>query len=104
MIDILIVVFIILTIGFVLGWKLREVYATRIVNQLFSNHEEQLSSNIMNVHMEVDRGQFYIYDSATNAFITQVKTKEEMFEFFNKTYPDKTVMMKRQDLELFDLS
>jgi hypothetical protein len=104
MTDILILCFIVFALSFTLGWRGREWYATRVVDKLLNTHRNEISENIMNVHMEVERGNFYIYDSSNNAFITQVKTKEEMFDFFTQKYPNKTVMMTRSDLELFDAS
>ena len=99
--DILIITAIVFFISFILGWRGREWYATRVIERML-NPKDNTQSNILNVHMEVERGIFYIYDSSNNAFITQVKTKEEMFDFFTKSYPTRTVMMTRQDLELFD--
>jgi hypothetical protein len=106
--DILILFFAV-AVGFLLGWRTREWYASQVVKKYLKNYEDshypsEPNDKIMNVYLEVDRGNFYIYDYSSKAFITQVKTKEEMFDYFSDKYPDKTVMMKREHLDMFDVA
>ena len=100
--DILIPLIVIAAIFFLLGWKLREYWAIRTVDKFMKAAAEAQTNNIINVNVHKDHGQFYIYNNSDNSFITQVKTKEELFKYFSERHPDKTVMMKNEDLALFD--
>lgn len=94
------------SVFFGLGWKFRELHAQRIVNKYLKNAdkaiEKDLEEHTMHVHIHKEHGSFYIYNSADDTFIAQVKSKEEMFDFFKNKYPSKNVLMKNTDLELFD--
>lgn len=94
-----------LSIGFMLGWRLREIHAKSVVNRMLSDVSQEQSSheNTMNIEVVKEHDQFYVYDSKDNAFIVQVKTKQELFDFFKKTFPEKTVLMKNEHFALFDL-
>ena len=102
--DFIISVALCLFVGVILGWYLREWSAVRTVNKLLkkTDNSDKDTKNIVNVYVTEDKGHFYIYDSATDAFITQVKTKEEMFDYFEEKFPNKTVLMKKVHLDLFD--
>lgn len=94
------------SVFFVLGWKARELHAQRVVNKYLKEADKALTKDMeehtMHVHIHKEHGCFYIYNSADDTFITQVKSKDEMFDFFKKHYPSKNVLMKNTDLALFD--
>ena len=90
-----------LSLGASLGWRARELHAQRIVNAMFEQNDKQ-NEDVMNVQVVKASGQYYIYHADTNAFIVQVKSKDELFEYFKDKYPQKTVMMKKEHFELFD--
>ena len=102
MIELSIVLIVALVVGFLAGWKFRESYAKFIVKQIMHNKLNTLTESVMNIEVVKANQQFYIYNSATNAFIVQVKSKEELFDYFADKYPEKTVMMKKEHLELFE--
>ena len=91
-----------ISIGFILGWKMREVHAQNVVNNMFKNADAKTDENILNVEVVKANEQFYIYHADTSAFIVQVKDKEQLFEYFKDKYPQKTVMMKKEHFALFD--
>lgn len=99
--------FILLMIGFIvgfsIGWKLRELHAQRIVNKML-DIAEKIDKTVMNIDVIKENDHFYVYDAQTNAFIVQVKTKSELFDYFNAKFPEKTVMMKKDHLEMFDVT
>lgn len=92
------------TVGFYVGWKTRELYAQRIVNKMFAVASERMDKDVMNIDIVKENNHFYVYDSKTNAFIVQVQTKEELFKYFSSKFPEKTVMMKQNHLDLFDVA
>ena len=104
-----------LSLGFGVGWRMREVHAQNVVNKMFKNVDEKMNEDVLNVEVvkanEVQTNiqrqtdaneQFYIYHADTSAFIVQVKNKEELFDYFKDKYPEKTVMMKKEHFALFD--
>lgn len=96
-----------LVVGFVAGWRLREVHAKMVVDKFVSNMEKNVhdgikEGDIMNVEVVPMNEQFYIYNAENNSFIVQVKTKDELFEYFKDKYPNKTVMMKKEHFAMFD--
>lgn len=92
------------TVGFYAGWKIRELHAQRIVNKMFDVAQKQIDKNVINIDIIKENNHFYVYDSKTNAFIVQVQTKEELFKYFSSKFPEKTVMMKQNQLDLFDVA
>lgn len=93
-----------LAVGFVLGWRLREIHARNIINNMFANMDKENAKldNTMNVEVVKENEQFYVYNAETNAFIVQVKSRDELFDYFKNKYPEKTVMMKKEHFALFD--
>lgn len=91
-------------IGFSIGWRARELYAQRIVNKYLADAEEQMNDpkNVMNIEVMKQQDSFYVYNTENGAFITQVKSKEELFKFFKEKHPEKNVMMKKEDFALFE--
>ena len=93
--------------GVILGWYMREWAAVRTVNRLLSKADDldtEATGDILNVYVTQIQDQFYVYDSTTHMFIVQVKTKEEMFKYFEEKFPSKTVVMKKAHLDLFDVA
>ena len=93
-----------LAVGFVIGWRLREVHARSVINAMFANMDKETDKpeNVLNVEVVKENEQFYVYNAENNSFIVQVKTKEELFDYFKAKCPEKTVMMKKEHFALFD--
>lgn len=94
-----------IVLGFVLGWRARELHAQRIVNNYLKaelEKQEKAPQNTLNIEVEKNNNCFYVYNTESGAFITQVKTKEELFDFFKSKHPDKNVMMKKEHFALFE--
>lgn len=103
MIDFVIII-ISVCIGGAVGWRAREIHAQRIVNRYFKNAEEQNQSpqNILNIEVLKENDYFYVYNTDNGAFITQVKTKEELLSYLKDKYPEKNVMVKKEHFTLFE--
>ena len=91
--------------GLVAGWFMREKYAQLKVNRYLAAFEEantitEENTILIDVHKEHE--QFYIYDKHNGKFITQVNTKQEMFDYFKNNYPNKNVVMTNDQLSVFD--
>lgn len=94
-----------LVVGFVLGWRLRELHAQRILNAMFKNMEREQQSkaeDIMHIDIEKNNDCFYVYNADSKAFIVQVKNKEELFEYISNKFPNKNVMIRKEHFALFD--
>lgn len=101
----LIVLAIVAFLSFATGWKAREKAAEMKVNRYMKQLEEATvedKENLLNVYLHFEHGIFYVFNKDTEGFITQVKTKEELFEFFKKNHSDKNVLISKDDLALFD--
>lgn len=102
--DIAIYVFLIVN-GFVIGWIAREKAAEIKVNKYLADLQKNnglTEENTIKLDVHLEHNQFYIFDKDNGKFITQVKTKQEMFDYFTKNYPNKNVIMTSEQLALFD--
>lgn len=96
-------IFILIVCGvasFFLGWKAREVAAKKAILEMIDSTNEAYKDKIINVYIEKVNNQFFLYNKDTGAFITEVKSKNELMNFIQEKYTDKTVMIKRDDLDL----
>lgn len=87
-------------VGFAFGWKAREVYAKHVVQSFMMN---DIKKSILNVNVVKTNGSFLIYNAENDAFIVQVKNRDELYQFFHDKHQDVTVMMKKEHFELFDV-
>lgn len=93
------------TNGLLVGWFVREKYAQLKVNRYLAAYEEankMTDTNTIIIDVHSEHGQFYIYDKQNGKFITQVNSKQEMFDYFKTNYPDKNVVMANDQLSIFD--
>lgn len=94
------------TFGIGVGWRLREMHAENVVKRYMQEQDAKNKidpASIINVSVEKHGDQYYIYD-ANNKFLVQVTTKEQLMEFFTEKYPDKTVMMTQEHLQMIENS
>jgi hypothetical protein len=100
----LIIYIIIAVVCFYIGWRARESYAKLIVSKYLDNMQESIGddSSILSIEVEKHANTYYVYNIDTNSFITQVNSKEQLFEYFKVNHPDKTVIMKNEHFALFE--
>ena len=104
LIDIAVYLFAI-SIGFIMGWIAREKAAEIKVNRYLAEHnanKKVTQENTLTLDVHIEHNQFYLYDKDNGKFITQVNSKDEMFAYFTKNYPNKNVIMTKEQLALFD--
>lgn len=95
------------TFGISVGWKLREMHAQNVVKKYMQEQAAQTKidpASIMNVTVEKHGEQYYIYDAKSNKFLVQVTTKEQLMDFFTEKYPDKTILMTQEHLQMIENS
>lgn len=101
--DELIIVFGCLGLGFYLGWRMRERYAKFVIQKYFNEANPQHEDDgIVNVEITKENNCFYVYNTKSGAFLTQVKSKEELLKYLETHYSEKTVMIKKEHFALFD--
>lgn len=108
--DDAIIYLIVIVVSLFAGWKAREMYAMLIVanilrkydsSEMFDENAPQ-ASNLMPIDIEKHSDAYYVYNGINSSFITQVRSKEEMFEYFKNFYPNKTVILKKEHFALFE--
>ena len=91
--------------GLWIGWRLRELHAQNIVNAYLKNLEQTAKTNTaynMNVSIEKHGDQYYAFDSDKDKFLVQVKSKQELIDFFKSNHPDKNIFISKEHLELIE--
>ena len=101
MIEDVIIFGVAILIGFAFGWISREMYAKHLVTTIYQHAAK--TRNILNVNVVKSNDSFLIYNADNDAFIVQVKSKEELFDFFQEKYGEVSVMMKKEHFDLFEL-
>lgn len=91
--------------GIGVGWRLRELHAEQVVKNYMKEHDAKNKidpASVMNVNVEKHGNQYYIYDAKSHKFLVQVTTKEQLMEFFTEKYPDKTILMTQEHLQMIE--
>lgn len=91
-----------LLIGFYLGWRLRELYARAVVDKYLKDLDTSTSNNSISLSVHKEKDQYYITKADTGQFLVQVTNKNELFDYINKSFGDKIVFIKPDQLALFD--
>ena len=93
---------VVFVVGLNLGWRFREYQAEQEMNRMLKMVEKAATEKppAMNVDLHAEGGMFYIYDSETGKFLTQVTDHDSLVEFFQKNFPDKNILMKKSDIDL----
>lgn len=101
--EMIVGIFIGIVIGVFSGWKMREVHAQITLNRMFETAEkEKITESIVSLELHREHDSIYVYDKKTNIFLVQVKSKEELFEFVNKKFANKNVIISKDDMALLD--
>jgi hypothetical protein len=98
---------IIYALCFALGWILREQLAIRRIDKLMEENAhmfDEEDDSVIALTIDKLEDTFFIYEKKTNAFVMQVKTREEMFDTLKNSpkYQGRTFVMSKDDLKLFD--
>jgi len=88
-------------ISFYGGWRFREHVAQVIVERHFAKAEEAIDANTIKVKIRKEHDSYLVYNESTGAFIVQVRSLEEMKEYFKKTYENINVLATQTDMDEF---
>lgn len=89
----------------IIGWKLREYMAVRFVKKhLKRTKQEQSSKESDSIWVDIfkEGDIFYVYNAEDNKFLIQVKTKDELIEFFKAKFPNKNILTSESNMALFE--
>ena len=84
------------------GWKAREVVAEKMLKQLAGNVEkavEKAKENLVHITIEKHDEQFYVFQTATNKFLTQADTKEALEKNLLELFPGKRFVMSEENMK-----
>lgn len=88
---------------FLLGWKLREVRAKAIVEQmkreLVSEAEQALKSSTINIKVEDHNGEFFIYRKDDGSYLAHGKNMNTLEDILNDKFPGKMFNASPEDLK-----
>lgn len=83
----------ILLAGALLGWQIREWYATLVVRKLEKHILKHIKENMAkNVFIEISKlgEDFHVHNKETGEFLAQGKTQEDVIGRLRKRFPDIT--------------
>ena len=86
--------------GFYIGWRSREKYAQKVLDQYYASAAKQFET--MSVDIEKTDNQLFVYNSNDGSFIAQVSNKSELIDVLKKKYPNKTVLAKEEHLKYLE--
>lgn len=94
-------------IGVLLGWKFREIYANyimlKLVNKMIAAEMDNLKNRIIDVKIEVDKGEFFVYRIDDGSYIAHAQTKNSLEKILNEKFPDKIFNATAKDLRKLEV-
>lgn len=91
-----------LIFGGVVGWKLRELLARRIVQQFQNRVTESIqeaAKRIIYIQVSKESGQYFVHNKKTGEFMTQGSTREEVAARLGDLFPDMTFIAHQENLK-----
>jgi len=91
--------------AFYIGWRAREIYASKQLKKTLESIQEQIEveeSNTSIVILSKENGVIYAYDEKDNKFLTQGKNIDEIADNLSKLHPNKTFRVYQSDLNRLD--
>lgn len=93
-------------ICFILGWRMREYHATKVLermhqkfaNETFSKYKE----SVIDIRVEDHDGVFFVYKKEDNSFLAQGPTKESLEDVLSEKFPGKFFNASPKDLEVLN--
>lgn len=95
---------IILVIGIIIGWNMREALARRrverVLNEMTQDSIESILENIINVRCEFhDDGLIFIYDREKGTYLGHAENAEKLTTMMTEKFPGKYFNVTPEDLE-----
>jgi hypothetical protein len=95
-------IFGIFTLGFILGWVLREEMAKRRVDYIMKQLGEdlkQVAEDLIQIKIEHHSGVYYVFNKETDEFMAQASTRNELEDALAKRYPEKRFAATPENLK-----
>lgn len=90
-------------VSFVGGWVAREMAASRRIDQLMAeveeNVNEQVREHLIPIKIEHHDQMFYVYNLDNNTFMAQGKTRTELESNLESRYPGKKFAARPENLK-----
>ena len=94
-----IILFVVLVIGLITGWNLRERYAMLVVKDLVSELSTKAKENSIKIKMEKHNDHFYVYNAEDNSFMGQSDTFDNIDKLLSERYPGKKFLMTEENMK-----
>jgi hypothetical protein len=99
-------IFIVFSLGFAVGWVLREEMAKRRVDKLMAELEddigekvETIRKNAIPIKIEIHSGVYYVFNKDNDEFMGQAPTRDELEAELAKRFPDKRFIATPENLK-----
>jgi predicted methyltransferase len=94
-----------LLVGVAIGaWTV--YYLVKIALSRVTSHIKEILQEVeqtrIEVRLEIDKDQFFMYNKETNEFMAQGRTLAELRDMIQKRWPDKSVVYAGDDQEILD--
>jgi len=93
-------------VGFVGGWKYREIVAQRqmaairkAVAQYLHEQAEDVSKRTIEIVVRREGEQFFVYNKETDEFLAQGTTHQQISDALNSRFPGKIFVANKEDLK-----
>ena len=98
--------FIIITIGFIIGWYVREWWAVRQIKKFASSFEEKfnqnLSETVISAYIEKAGDTFFVYRKDDNAFLAQGTDINSLSDILESKFPGKLFNIPQDQLDMLE--
>lgn len=93
---------------FILGWKLREVYAKMMLARLHNAVEKVIEQkqnekkDVINATIEKHDGHLFIYKQEDGSYLAHAENKNKLTDMLHEKFPGKMFNVSQEDLEKLD--
>ena len=88
---------------FLLGWKMREWHAHRVMDKMIEDMADktvdEFKSKVVNIRVEDHDGQFFVYKKDDGSYLAHGETKTKLEDILNERFPGKLFNASPEDLE-----
>jgi hypothetical protein len=93
-------VFVVWYLGAMYGWNAHERFVRRVVRKTIYNLEKDIEESVVLIRIEKHNSVLYVYDSQTDAFMAQGKTRTEIETIMREKFPGKHFAAAKEDYAL----
>lgn len=97
---------ILIAVGLVAGWYLREWWAMRamkhIVNDAAEDFKETIRSKVIDAYVEKAGDEYFVYRKEDNSFLAQGKNINDLSDILQEKFPGKFFNIPTDQLEMLE--